>query len=341
MLRFLTAGESHGEALITIIEGMVANLPISEAEISAQLERRQGGIGRSERMKLEKDRANILSGVRAGKTIGSPITIIIENVDSKDRTEVVTELRPGHADLAGVIKYNQTDIRNILERASARETASRVAAGAVFRKFLSEFGIILESKVVSIGGEKDESKWDALVKQTETLGDSLGGVFEIVISGAPAGLGSHVHFDRKLDGRLAQAIMSIQAIKGVEIGLGFAVADKKGTQMHDEIFYKDKKYFHKTNNAGGIEGGMSNGEPIIIKAAMKPIATVKKPLNSVDIDTKEPCKAHFERADVCAVHAAAVIGESAAAFVIADAFLEKFGGDSLEETKTHFNSFVV
>ena len=341
MLRFLTAGESHGTALITIIEGMVANLPINESEISSELERRQGGIGRSERMKLEKDKARILSGVRGGRTIGSPITIIIDNVDSKDRPEIVTKLRPGHADLAGVKKYNQSDIRNILERASARETASRVAAGAVFKKFLSEFGMTFESKVLSIGGEKDGGKWDALVKKTGEQGDSLGGVFEVKISGVPAGLGSHVHFDRKLDGRLAQALMSIQAVKGVEIGLGFTAAGKKGTEVHDEIFYAGKKYFHKTNNAGGIEGGMSNGEHIIIKAAMKPIATLKTPLNSVDMATKEPCKAHFERADVCAVHAAGVIGESAAAFAVAEAFLEKFGGDSLEETKTHFSSFVL
>ncbi len=341
MLRFLTAGESHGQALVAIIEGMVSNLQIDEAFINSELERRQGGIGRSERMKLEKDKARILSGVRGGKTIGSPICLVIDNIDSKERPEIMTKLRPGHADLAGSKKYNQSDLRNILERASARETASRVAAGAVFKKFLSEFGIRIKSSVLSIGGESDQSKWEDLVARTGKDGDSLGGVFEVIISGAPVGLGSHVHPDRKLDAKLAQALMSIQAVKGVEIGLGFEAASKRGTQVHDEILFSDSRYSHKTNNAGGIEGGMSNGEDIVIKAAMKPIATLKQPLNSVDIRTKEPCKAHFERADVCAVHAAGVIGESAAAYVMADAFLEKFGGDSLEETKTHFQSFMV
>ena len=341
MLRFLTAGESHGPALVAILEGMVSNLPLAEDEITTELKRRQGGLGRSARMELEKDKARILSGVRGGKTIGSPISILIENADSKDRPEIVTKVRPGHADLAGIQKYNQSDVRNILERASARETAARVAVSAVAKKFLAQFGIKLESKVLSIGGESDGSKWNALVERTSEEGNSLGGIFEVSISGVPVGLGSHVHFDRKLDGRLAQAFMSIQAIKGVEIGLGFSVAGKKGTEVHDEIFFAGGKYFHKTNNAGGIEGGMSNGETIVIRAAMKPIATIKTPLDSVDIASKSACKAHFERADVCAVHAAAVIGESAAAFVIAEAFLEKFGGDSLEETKTHFDSFVV
>ncbi len=341
MLRFLTAGESHGKALVAILEGMVANLPLTEEDLDTELGLRQGGVGRSERMKIEKDKAQILSGLRKGKTTGSPIAILIENTDSKDREEVLTRLRPGHADLAGALKYNQSDVRNILERASARETAARVAVGAISKKLLSEFGIKFENRVVSIGGEKDGSKWEALVKRTGEEGDSLGGVFEIKVLNMPIGLGSHVHFDRKLDGRLAQAIMSIQAIKGVEIGLGFGAADKKGTQVHDEIFYAGGKYSHGTNNAGGIEGGMSNGETVVIRAAMKPIATLKKPLNSVDMATKGSCKAHFERADVCAVHAAAVIGSAAAAFVIADAFLEKYGGDSLEEVKSHFSGFML
>jgi chorismate synthase len=341
MLRFLTAGESHGPALVAVLEGMIANLPLSEDDINSELARRQEGIGRSSRMKIEKDRARILSGVRTGKTIGSPIALLIENNDSKDRPEPVTNLRPGHADLAGIQKYNQTDLRNILERASARETAARVAVGAVAKKLLAEFGMSFDSKVLSIGGESDASKWAEVVGDAEKDGYSLGGVFEVNIFGVPAGLGSHVHFDRKLDGRLAQAVMSIQAIKGVEIGMGFGTASKKGTQVHDEITFSNGKYSHKTNNAGGLEGGMSNGETLVIRAAMKPIATMRTPLDSVDISTKAACKAHFERADVCAVHAASVIAGSASAFVIADAFLEKFGGDSLEETRTHFKSFMV
>ena len=341
MLRFLTAGESHGPALVAILEGMVANLPLSEDDINSELSRRREGIGRSPRMKLEKDTARILSGVRGGKTIGSPISIIIENTDSKDRPEPVTRLRPGHADLAGVLKYNQSDLRNILERASARETAARVAVGAVAKRFLREFGIKAESRVLSIGGEPDGSKWENVVGLAEKDGYSLGGIFEVTISGVPAGLGSHVQYDRKLDAKLAHALMSIQAIKGVEIGMGFAAAGKKGHEVHDAITYSGAKYSHTTNNAGGIEGGISNGEPVVIKAAMKPSATMKTPLDSVDMATKTPCKAHFERADVCAVHAAAVIAEAAAAFVIADAFLEKFGGDSLEETGTHLNAFVI
>lgn len=341
MLRFLTSGESHGKALVSILEGMVSNLPISEEEINMELARRKEGLGRSQRMSIEQDKVKILSGVRNGVTIGSPICLMIENIDSLDRPEVVTKLRPGHADLAGVIKYNQSDIRNILERASARETAARVAVGAIVKKFLSEFRIKIESKVLSIGGEKNPSNWEQIVEKAKTEGYSLGGIFEVVIKNVPVGLGSHVHWDRKIDGRLAQAVMSIQAIKGVEIGLGFEAANRNGHEVHDEIYYLNGKYYHKTNNAGGIEGGMTNGEDIIVRAAMKPIATMKKPLNSVDISTKEPCTAHFERADVCAVHSAAVIAESACAFVIADAFLEKYGGDSLEETKTHFNSFVL
>jgi len=341
MLRFLTSGESHGIALVAILEGMVSNLKLSEEDINAELSRRQGGLGRSNRMSIEKDKVKILSGVRRGVTIGSPICLMIENVDSKDRNEIVTKLRPGHADLPGIIKYNQSDIRNILERASARETACRVSVGAIAKKFLSEFDISISSSVLAIGGEKDSSKWDSLVQTAQEEGYSLGGVFEVVAKNVPVGLGSHVHYDRKIDGRLAQSIMSIQAIKGVEIGLGFELASKTGLQAHDEIFYENGKYIRTTNNAGGIEGGMTNGQDIIVRAAMKPIATMKKPLNSVDILTKKPCQAHFERADVCAVHAAAVVAESAVAFVIADLFLEKFGGDSIEEVKTHFKSFMI
>lgn len=337
MLRFLTAGESHGKALISVLEGMVSNLPLTQEYINNELSKRQKGLGRSERMKLEKDTAEILSGVRNGRTIGSPIGLIIKNIDNADRPESVTKLRPGHADLAGCIKYNQKDIRNILERASARETASRVAIGAITKRFLEEFNINVKSEVVSIGGSKEEKEWEKLVNKAKEEGDTLGGVFEVIISGAPMGLGSHVHFDRKLDGRLAQAIMSIQAIKGVEVGMGFSAANVQGSKVHDEIEF-DKKFKHGTNNAGGIEGGISNGEPVVIRAAMKPLATMKKPLRSVDLETKQSCEAHFERADVCAVHAAAVIAGNAAAFVIADAFLEKFGGDSLEEVKAHYRT---
>jgi len=338
MLRFLTAGESHGKALVAILEGLVANLPLTEDEINAELLRRQGGIGRSGRMKLEKDNAEILSGVRNGITIGSPIALLIKNEDSSDRTEVMTAPRPGHADLAGSIKYNQKDLRNILERASARETAARVAVGAITKKFLSEFKIKIESDVIALGGSLKQSEWEDLVEKARKEGDSLGGIFEVRITGCPAGLGSHVHWDRKLDGLLAQSIMSIQAIKGVDIGMGFAAANRFGSEVHDEIVLKKGRIGHSSNNAGGIEGGMSNGEPIIIRAAMKPIATLKKPLRSVNLATKKECEAHFERSDVCAVHSAAVIAENAAAFTIAEAFLEKYGGDSLEETLAHFNS---
>lgn len=341
MLRYLSAGESHGKALSAIIEGMVANLPVSEDEINSDLARRQSGIGRGERMKIEKDAVEVLSGVRNGKTTGSPITLLIKNSDNADRPEPVTKLRPGHADLSGSLKYNQKDIRNILERASARETAIRVAAGSIAKQFLKEFNIAVSSRVLSLGGSSNESEWGSLVSKASSDGDSLGGVFEVRVKGAPAGLGSHAHFDRKLDGLLAQAVMSIQAIKGVEVGLGFGAAGLPGSKVHDEIGFENNKFSHRSNNAGGIEGGMSNGEEIVVKAAMKPIATLKKPLNSVDLVSKAPVQAHFERADVCAVHAAAVIAEASCAFVIAQAFLEKSGGDSLEETRAHFRSFMI
>lgn len=341
MLRLLTAGESHGKVLIAILEGMVANLPLTENDIDKELSRRREGIGRSERMSIEQDKCEILSGIRKGKTIGSPIALMIKNADSAPRDEKVTKLRPGHADLAGAMKYGQDDVRNILERASARETASRVAAGAVAKKLLIEFGIELASRVISLGGSADQSKWETLVRKTAEEGDSLGGIFEIKIKGAPVGLGSHVHFDRRLDALLAGAVMGIPAIKGVEFASGFENATKKGSQVHDEIFIEAGKFKRKTNNAGGIEGGISNGEDILIRAAMKPIATLKKPLRSVDLATRAPVEAHFERADVCAVHAAGVIGEAVAAMAIANAFLEKFGGDSLEELRAHFKSVVL
>ena len=334
MLRFLTAGESHGKMLVAILEGMAANMPLSENDINIELQRRQQGPGRSERMKIEKDEVEIVSGVLKGKTIGSPIALLIKNKAGISGAEVVTKLRPGHADLPGAVKYGQNDIRNILERASARETAARVAVGAVAKRLLSEFKIEVKSKVVEIGGEKNQSSWEKLIERATSDGDSLGGIFEISIINVPVGLGSYVQADRRLNSRLVQAVMSIPAIKGAEIGLGFEAAKRSGSKVHDEIFFEGGKFKHKTNNAGGIEGGISNGEPIVIRAAMKPIATISKPLRSVDYMSKEPAAAHVERADVCAVHAAAVVGEAVSAFVIADAFLEKFGGDSLEEIKS-------
>ena len=378
MLRFLTAGESHGKALVAILEGMVADLPLTEKDIDKELARRQVGYGRGGRMKIEKDEAEILSGVRFGKTLGSPIALMIENRDfrnwedimsllPKGQIKAVTKLRPGHADLAGALKYHQKDIRNILERASARETAARVAVGAIAKKFLSEFRISVFSHVVKIGEVRvpfekspeyksvmekaEESTLRCADKEAEKAmidaigiakseGDSLGGVFEVVVLGAPIGLGSHVHCDRRLDAKLAKAIMSIPAIKGIEIGLGFAGASLFGSKVHDEISYTKGKFIHLSNNAGGLEGGITNGEPIVIRGAMKPISTLKKPLKSVDLKTKKPCEAHVERADVCAVPSAGVVSEAAVALVIADALLEKFGGDTLSETQASFKKYL-
>lgn len=385
-LRFLTAGESHGKTLIGIIEGIPANLPLSSEDIDPELRRRQSGFGRGGRMKIESDHAEIISGVRWGKTIGSPITILIENKDFKNWAEgmsvdpshegtipPVTRPRPGHADLAGAIKYNQKDIRNILERSSARETAMRVALGAIAKKFLSEFDIKVVSFVTGIGSEtidmrssflSDSEILDAfqkaeasqvrcpdlnvtermvsLIEEAIKKGDSLGGVFEVLALGIPVGLGSHIQWDKRLDGRLAQAIMSIQAIKGVEVGSGFDMAGRYGSEVMDEIFYQrtGPGFYRKTNHAGGIEGGMSNGMPIIVRAAMKPIPTLRRPLRSIDIITKEPFEAAYERSDVCAVPAASVIGEAMVAMVIAEAISEKFGGDSIEELKKNFQSYI-
>jgi chorismate synthase len=383
-LRFLTAGESHGKGLMGILEGIPSGLPLSSDDIDRELKRRQAGYGRGGRMKIESDHAEIISGVRWGKTIGSPLSLIIENRDWKNWQEgmssesiyegsipPVTRPRPGHADLAGALKYGHKDIRNILERSSARETAMRVAIGAIAKKFLSEFGINIGSYVIQIGSIKisnlksqisnvgeifikaenspvrcpDE---DASKKMTELIdtaqknGDTLGGVFEVFAIGVPLGLGSHIQWDKRLDGRLSQALMGIQAIKGVEIGTGFAMAERFGSEIMDEIFYSSQQsgFYRETNHAGGIEGGMTNGMPIAIRAAMKPIPTLRKPLRSVDIITKEPFEAAYERSDTCAVPAAAVIGEAMTALVIADALLDKFGGDSMEEVKRNFNSYI-
>jgi chorismate synthase len=374
-IRFLTAGESHGRALVATIEGMPAGLRLDEDYIATDLARRQGGYGRGGRMKIERDRAEILSGVRHGKTIGSPIALLIHNKDwenwrdemsvsaTKKKVEPVTRLRPGHADLAGVIKYGFDDVRPILERASARETAARVAVGSVARRFLEEFDIALYSHTVEIGGQqakaaanvnwqkvekspvrcadaKAERAMIAAIDEARNAGDSLGGVFEVVASGLPIGLGSHVHWDRRLDGLIAQAMMSINAAKAVEIGAGLGVVGMKGSQTHDIIEYRGKSWHHKSNRAGGIEGGMSNGEDIVVRVAMKPIPTLGKPLASTDLHTKETIKAHVERSDVCIVPAAGVIGEAMLAIVLADALLEKFGGDNLKETTDNYKRFL-
>jgi chorismate synthase len=340
MLRFLTAGESHGKALVAILDGCPANLPLTAADLNIDLSRRQGGYGRGGRMKIEKDTAEICSGLRKGKTIGSPIAISIPNKSTELFEKLVTQLRPGHADLPGVIKYNQKDVRNVLERASARETAARVALGAIARKLLAEFKIRLSSRIISIGGATAEKKWKKLIDQMRAKGDSLGGIFEILAGGVPIGLGSYTQWDRRLDGRLAAAIMAIPAVKGVEIGLGFGVASLPGSKVHDEImFFEGKGFGHRSNNAGGLEGGITNGETIVVRAAMKPIATLGKPLKSIDLVSKKPTVAHVERADVCAVEAAAVIGEAVVALELANAFLDKFGGDSLEEIRENFTSY--
>jgi len=350
MLRYLTAGESHGRAINAVLEGMVADLQLSSSDINKDLARRQEGYGRGGRMKIEKDEVEILSGVRLGKTLGSPIALLIKNrdwdnwsdimaVEKKGAVKALTGLRPGHADLSGALKYNQKDVRNILERASARETAARVAVGAIARKFLMEFNITIESRVVSVGGKGPDKIKDEVDKAAKD-GDSLGGIFEVRITGCPPGLGSHVHWDRKLKTRLAASLMSIQSIKGVEIGKGFELSGMRGSRAHDEIFVEKGRFVRKTNNAGGLEGGMTNGEPIILRAAAKPIATLKKPLKSVDIESRKPVEAHVERADVCAVPAASVIGEAVSAIDIADAVLEKFGGDSLGETLRAFKSYI-
>ncbi|MFH1858071.1 MAG: chorismate synthase, partial [Candidatus Omnitrophota bacterium] len=332
------------------------------------LARRQVGFGRGGRMQIEKDRVELLSGVRGGMTLGSPIALLIQNRDFKiHELPKVTKPRPGHADLAGALKYAHADIRNVLERSSARETAARTAVGAVCKMLLREFGIDMMSHVIRIGGVAADTRKLSLKEIRENAessevrcadpaaskrmageiakakedGDTLGGVFEVIVTGVPAGLGSHVHYDRKLDGRLARAILSIQAMKAVEIGDGVANAQKRGSEVHDPIFYNSKKGFYRSSNhSGGIEGGMSNGEPILLRAYMKPIATLLKPLPSVDIATKQPVEATVERSDVCAVPAAGVIGEAVVAFEIADCFLEKFGGDSLRETKRNYEGYL-
>lgn len=342
MLRYLTAGESHGRCMLAILEGMPCGLKIRKERIDLELRHRQSGYGRGPRMKLEKDKVEILSGLRKGLSLGSPIALMIANKDYKiDKLPSITSPRPGHADLAGVIKYGFSDVRDVLERSSARETVARVAIGAICKIFLEEFKVQIKSKLISIVGEKEKLRIRRKVERAKILKDTLGGIFEVRVVGVPIGLGSYVHYDRRLDARLAQALISIPAIKAVEFGLGFGFAEKYGSEVHDAIYFnKTKGYFRKTNNAGGIEGGVSNGEDIIIRCCMKPISTLGRPLDSVDIITKKPTKAAIERADTCAVEAAGVIAEGAVAFELAKAFLEKFGSDAIGDIKADFKNYA-
>jgi chorismate synthase len=378
VLRFLTAGESHGKGLIVVIEGMPAGLPLSEDYIAVDLRRRQGGYGRGRRQKIEQDRAEIISGVRHGLTLGSPIALSIQNRDWVNWTEVmsvdpiegevekVTRLRPGHADLAGAIKYDFDDVRPILERASARETAARVAVGAVFKRFLEEFGVTFHSHTVQIGtvdadvpaeidwGAVEESpvrcadaaageRMVAAIDAARNAGDTLGGVVEGRARNVPMGLGSHVQWDRKIDGLLAQALMSIHSVKGVEIGGGFGATRLTGSHVHDVILprerWSDRPWERATNNAGGTEGGITDGQEIVVRVGLKPIATLPRSLPSADLRTGEEIPAHYERSDVCVVPAAGVIVEAMCAIVLAPAAAEKFGGDSMKETLRNWRAF--
>ncbi len=377
--RFLTAGESHGKGLVAVIEGMVAGLPVSDAFIAQDLKRRQAGYGRSTRMEIEQDKAEIISGVRHGLTIGSPISLLIWNRVWEDWQETmstapvdkeispITTPRPGHADLAGVTKYDIEDIRPILERASARETAARVAVGTVARRFLGEFDIAIRSHTKSIGKYQAkqtksidwkqvesspvrcsdagaEKAMMAAIDEAKAEGDTLGGIFEVIATGVPVGLGSHVQWDRRLNAQIAQAIMSIPAVKGVEIGSGFSLANTKGSQAQDIVELSPEgatpPWNRATNRAGGIEGGISNGQPIVVRAAVKPIATLGKPLPTIDMQTGKKTEAHYERSDICVVPAAGVIGEAVLAIVLTNAMLEKFGGDHLKETLANYKNYI-
>ncbi|HVE33475.1 MAG TPA: chorismate synthase [Gemmatimonadaceae bacterium] len=387
-LRFTTAGESHGQALVSILEGMPAGVPLLAADVDVELSRRQQGYGRGRRMQIEKDTIEFLAGVRAGETIGAPIAMVIRNRDWKNWQEImdpapiagvdpgarkraVTRVRPGHADLTGILKYDRDDARDILERASARETTARVAAAAICKRLLKEFGVRIGSHLVHLGGidavrpesmpedinaAADESQLRTLdrgaeermiayIDEIKRAGNTLGGICEVVADGLPVGLGSHVSWDRKLDGRIAAAIMSIPAVKGVEIGMGFDTARVTGAQVHDEIEPAPGRTIagnvrRKTNRAGGLEGGMTTGEPLVVRVAMKPISTLMRPLGTVDVATGESAQAVAERSDVTAVPAMGVIAEAMIAFVLADALLEKFGGDSLGETKRNYDAYL-
>lgn len=387
-LRFTTAGESHGPALISVLEGMPAGVPLLAADVDTELARRQQGYGRGRRMQIETDRIEFLSGVRAGETLGSPIAMMIRNSDWKNWQEImdpapresdtgglrkrhVTRVRPGHADLTGILKYDRDDARDILERASARETTARVAAAAICRVLLRELGIHIGSHLVHLGGidaarpadlpqdlnaasdasplrtldKEAEARMIALIDTTKREGNTLGGICEVVVTGLPVGLGSHVSWDRRIDGRLGQAMLSIPAVKGVEIGLGFETARRTGAEVHDEIEAAPGRtraghVQRRTNRAGGTEGGMTTGEPLVVRVAMKPISTLMRPLGTVDVATGQAAQAVAERSDVTAVPAMGVIAEAMAAWVLADAMLEKFGGDSLDEIRRNLDGYL-
>jgi len=399
LLRFTTAGESHGQALVSILEGMPAGLPLLAEDVNVELARRQQGYGRGRRMQIERDAVEFLAGVRAGETIGSPIAMLIQNRDWKNWQEImspapdpvpaestaddvaggaprlrkraVTRVRPGHADLTGLLKYDRDDARDILERASARETTARVAAAAICKRFLKEFGVCVASHLVHLGGidaarpgempadinaaadasplrtldRAAEERMIAYIDEVKRAGNTLGGVCEVVADGLPVGLGSHVSWDRKLDGRIGAAIMSIPAVKGVEIGMGFQAARVTGADVHDEIVPMAKSprtgnVRRRSNRAGGLEGGMTTGEPLVVRVAMKPISTLMRPLGTVDVATGEAAAAVAERSDVTAVPAMGVIAEAMIAYVLADAILEKFGGDSIGETRRNYESYL-
>ena len=387
ILRFTTAGESHGPALVSVLEGMIGGLPLLADDVNTELARRQQGYGRGRRMQIEKDAIEFLSGVRAGQTLGSPIAMLIHNRDWKNWQEImdpapregdpdprkraVTRVRPGHADLTGILKYDRDDARDILERASARETTARVAAAAICKRLLNEFGVRIGSHLVHLGGidaarpepmpaelnaasdasplrtldPAAEQRMIAYIDEIKRAGNTLGGICEVVADGLPVGLGSHVSWDRKLDGRIGAAIMSIPAVKGVEIGMGFQASRVTGADVHDEIEPAPGRTItgnvrRKTNRAGGLEGGMTTGEPLVVRVAMKPISTLMRPLGTVDVATGETAAAVAERSDVTAVPAMGVIAEAMIAFVLADAFLEKFGGDSLGETRRNYDAYL-
>jgi chorismate synthase len=386
-VRFTTAGESHGKGLVVILEGIPAGLPLGREVVAADLARRQGGHGRGDRMKIERDAGEIVSGVRLGETLGSPIAVWLRNRDfenwqtamaveepigvPEEELRRVTLPRPGHADLVGMLKYDRSDARDVLERASARETAARVAAGAIARRLLAEFGVRVDSHVVRIGSAEattpdplpddlnaladrspvrclDPEAGDAMVAAIDAagqVGDSLGGVFEVIARGLPLGLGSHVSWDRRLGARVAGALMSIHAMKGVEIGMGFAAAAARGSDVHDEIESDAGRtrtggYRRRRHNAGGLEGGVSTGDPLVARVAMKPLSSLRRPLESVDVRTGRPAKAIRERSDVCAVPAAGIVGEAMLALVLADAMCEKFGGDSLGEMRDNYEAYL-
>ena len=380
-MRFLTAGESHGPQLTVIIEGLPANMKIDIDQINKEMFKRQGGYGRGRRMQIEKDTVEIVSGVRHGYTLGSPVTVIVKNDDFKhwqkimgaepiteeeqeNMKRVITKPRPGHADLVGGMKYNHQDLRNVLERSSARETAARVAVGAICKSLLAQLGIELFSRVVEIGGIKDEGEYDIdtikkfedandvrvvdesiaqairdKIDQAKKDGDSIGGVVQVIVNHMPVGVGSYVHYDRKLDGRIAQSVVGINAFKGVSFGVGFQAGALLGSQVQDPIMYDETKgYYRASNHLGGLEGGMSNGMPIVVNGVMKPIPTLYKPLASVDIKTKEPFKATIERSDSCAVPAASIVCEHAVAFEIAKALLEEFESNDIETLKNQVDT---